>query len=40
MRKVVVTYWQRVKVWLCRTLNCEYCLHCVKAPGGIERRGK
>ncbi len=36
----MVTYWQRVKVWLCRTLNCEHCLRCGKAPGGIERRGK
>ncbi len=36
----MVTYWQRVKVWLCRTLNCEHCMRCDKAPGGIERRGK
>ncbi|WP_226501422.1 hypothetical protein [Pseudomonas sp. MWU16-30322] len=36
----MVTCWQRVKVWLCRTLNCEHCLHCDKAPGGIERRSK
>ena len=36
----MVTYWQRVKVWLCRTLNCEHFLHCDKAPGGVERRGK
>src|SRR3989344_4004974 len=36
----MVTYWQRVKVRLCRTLNCEHCLHCDKAPGGIERRSK
>ena len=36
----MVTYWQRVKVWLCRTMNCEHCLHCEKAPGGIKRRGK
>jgi len=36
----MVTYWQRVKVWLCRALNCEHCLHCDKAPGGVERRGK
>ena len=34
----MVTYWQRVKALLCRTLNCEHCLHCDKAPGGIERR--
>src|SRR5471032_2413763 len=24
----MVTYWQRVKIWLCRTLNCEHCLRC------------
>ncbi|WP_308907623.1 hypothetical protein [Pseudomonas canadensis] len=36
----MVTYWQRVKVWLCRTLSCEHCLHCDNAPGGIERRDK
>ncbi|MGY2171842.1 hypothetical protein [Pseudomonas gingeri] len=36
----MVTYWQRVKVWLCRALNCEHCLHCDKAPGGIDRRSK
>ncbi|SDT97791.1 hypothetical protein [Pseudomonas yamanorum] len=34
----MVTYWQRVKVWLCRTLNCEHCMSCPKAPEGIERR--
>lgn len=36
----MVTYWKPFKAWLCRTLNCEHCLHCGKAPGGIERRGK
>lgn len=36
----MVTYWQRAKAWLCRTLNCEHCLHCDKAPGGVERRTK
>ena len=36
----MVTYWQRVKGWLCRTLNCEHCLHCDQAPGGVERRTK
>lgn len=36
----MVTYWQRVKVWLCRTLNCEHCLNRNKAPGGVERRAK
>lgn len=34
----MVTYWQRVKVWLCGALNCEHCLRCDKAPGGVERR--
>lgn len=36
----MVTCWQRMKVWLCRTLNCEHCLPCDKAPGGVERRAK
>ena len=36
----MVTYWQRVKAWLYRTLNCEHCLHCDKEPGGVERRVK
>ena len=36
----MVTWWQPVKAWLCRTLNCEHCLHCDKAPGGVERRAK
>ncbi|MHB2138329.1 hypothetical protein ACX64L_10315 [Pseudomonas monsensis] len=36
----MVIWWQRVKAWLCRTLNCEHCLRCDKAPGGIERRSK
>lgn len=34
----MVTYWQPVKAWLCRTLNCEHCLRSDKAPGGFERR--
>ncbi|AZF05629.1 hypothetical protein [Pseudomonas sp. R5-89-07] len=34
----MVTYWQRVKVWLCRMLNCEHCMGCPEAPEGIERR--
>ena len=34
----MVTCWQRVKAWLCRTLNCEHCMSCPKAPDGIERR--
>jgi hypothetical protein len=24
----MVIWWQRVKAWLCRTLNCEHCLGC------------
>ena len=36
----MVTYWKAVKAWLCRTLNCEHCMSCPKAPNGIERRGK
>jgi hypothetical protein len=24
----MVTYWQRVKAWLCQTLNCEHCMTC------------
>ncbi|WP_372239517.1 hypothetical protein [Pseudomonas sp. RIT623] len=35
----IVMYWQRVKAWLCRVLNCEHCLRdCRYGPGGIERR--
>lgn len=35
----MVTWWQRVKVWLCHTLRCEHCLKdCRYGPGGIERR--
>ena len=30
----MVIWWQRVKIWLCRTLNCEHCLACEKhGPG-------
>ncbi|WP_339491151.1 hypothetical protein [Pseudomonas rhizophila] len=36
----MVTYWQRVKAWICRHLNCEHCMRCDKAPGGVERRPK
>ena len=35
----MVMYWPQTKIWLCRRLNCEHCLHCDKAPGGVERRG-
>lgn len=37
----IVTYWQKVKVWLCRSLNCEHCIKdCRYSPGGVERREK
>lgn len=28
----MVTYWQQVKGWLCRTLSCEHCMGCDKLP--------
>lgn len=34
----MVTYWQRVKVWLCQALNCEHCLHCDTRQNSAERR--
>ncbi|MDI2590013.1 hypothetical protein POF45_01020 [Pseudomonas sp. 681] len=35
----MVTFWKLVKVWLCRTLNCEHCLACDKhGPGESDRR--
>ncbi len=36
----MVTYWDRVKRWLCQTLNCGHCIRCNKASGAVERRGK
>ncbi len=35
----MVTWWQRVKGWLCRTLNCEHCIGCEKTrrPDPIDR---
>ena len=36
----MATWWRAVKAWLCRWMSCEHCLHCDKAPGGVERRGK
>ena len=33
----MVTYWQTVKACLCRTLNCEQCMSCPKAPESIEQ---
>jgi len=37
----VATYWQRVKAWICRNLNCEHCLHCdqLHKDQRVERRG-
>lgn len=26
----MVTWWLRVKAWLCRTLNCDHCMGCDK----------
>lgn len=36
----MVIWWQRVKVWLCRTLNCEHCMGCDSryGPDKIDRR--
>ncbi|ROL86504.1 hypothetical protein [Pseudomonas protegens] len=34
----MVIYWQRVKVWLCRALNCEHCLRCDIRKDRVERR--
>ncbi|MGC5702981.1 hypothetical protein J4P02_22500 [Pseudomonas sp. NFXW11] len=34
----MATYWQRVKVWLCRALNCEHCLRCNTRKDSVERR--
>lgn len=36
----MVTYWRQTKAWLCRKLNCEHCLRCDKATGGVEGRSK
>ncbi|AMS22123.1 hypothetical protein AYK59_19025 [Pseudomonas synxantha] len=36
----MVTYWQTVKAWLCRHLNCEHCMGREKVPDGVKRRGK
>ena len=33
----MVTYWQTVKAWLCKTLNCEQCMGCPKAPESIDQ---
>ena len=33
----MVTYWQRVKAWLCRMLNCEHCMSCPKATERVDR---
>ena len=34
----MVTYWQLVKAWLCRTLNCEHCMTCDKVGKAAERK--
>lgn len=34
----MVICWQRVKGWLCRTLNCEHCLTCEKAGKANQNR--
>jgi hypothetical protein len=33
----MVTWWLRVKAWLCRTLNCEHCMGCDK-PHSTDHR--
>ena len=33
----MVMYWQPVKAWLCRTLSCEQCMGCPKAPDSIDQ---
>ncbi|EPA95266.1 hypothetical protein [Pseudomonas sp. G5(2012)] len=33
----IVIWWQRVKAWLCRTLNCEHCLDCSKGHAPDKR---
>ncbi|MBP5968714.1 hypothetical protein [Pseudomonas iridis] len=33
----MVTYWQRVKAWLCRTLNCDHCMSCPKATERVDQ---
>ena len=33
----MVTYWQTVKAWLCKTLNCEQCMGCPKATESIDQ---
>jgi len=34
----MVIWWQRVKAWLCRTLNCEHCLDCNKGRSTDDQR--
>lgn len=34
----MVIWWQRVKAWLCRTLNCEHCLDCNKSRATDDQR--
>lgn len=35
---LMVTFWQPVKAWLCRTLNCEHCITCDKVGKAAERK--
>ncbi len=34
----MVTFWQPVKAWLCRTLNCEHCIGSDKVGMAAERK--
>lgn len=34
----MVIWWQRVKAWLCRTLNCEHYLDCNKGHVTDDQR--
>lgn len=33
----MVIWWQRVKAWLCRTLNCGHCLGCNKGHASDDQ---
>lgn len=35
---VMVTWWERIKTWLCRYLHCEHCLYRDTRRVKIERR--
>lgn len=34
----MATWWAKVKVWVCRYLNCEHCLHHDDRRIKVERR--